>query len=462
MPKMVALYLCVGFVLFLFVIDHKTNRSGSFVRWLIVAYLAMISSRAVSLWFDLGIVIESPDDYLEGSPLDRNIYIGFLVVGFLALLRRKVNWEGILQSNGWILLFFIFAAISVAWSDYPLVSFKRWVKSVGLVVMVLLILTEDDPAETLRWVFRKTAFLLIPFSLLLIKFFPEFGRAYSMSGAQQVTGVTGNKNMLGAICFIQGVYFVWDLLAVRRGIVLEGRRAALVDIGMLLMIGYLLLKANSATALVCLVGGTALLIFMEMPSIKRNIGRFGVYLVVFLIWFGALDMLFGIGEAIVSGLGRDMTFTGRVEIWSKLLAMADNSAVGSGYESFWLGDRAQRMWDMYYWRPNQAHNGYIEMYLNLGLIGLMLLLVVMLTSYKNILLKLMSDHTMGSLRMAFFLTALLYNFSEASFRLGQIWFVFLLSCLDYQAKPVKAAQIPMKLIRGVPARRPTGRATVRG
>jgi len=459
---MVALWLFLGFVLFLFIYDRKTTKSGSFARWLIVAYLAMISSRAVSLWFNLGIAVTSPDDYLEGSPVDRNIYTVFLVLALLALLSRRLNWQEIFQNNRWIFVFFLFAAISVLWSDYPFVSFKRWVKSVGMVIMVLLLLTEDDPVQTLRWVFRKAAFLLIPLSVLLIKYYPEFGRMYTESGGQQFTGVTMNKNGLGAACFIYGVYFVWDLLAVRRGDVTEGRRAALIDIVMLLIIAYLLHKANSATSLVCFIVGSALLVFMEMPSIRANISRFGVYMVALLIFFGALDLVFGLGQAVVSGLGRDMTFTGRVAIWSELLEMAENSVVGTGYESFWLGERAQRMWDLYSWRPNQAHNGYIEMYLSLGLVGLMLLLAVMLTSYKNILLKIMSDHSVGSLRMALFLTVLLYNFTEASFKLGQVWFIFFLSCLDVQAQPIKHPQIQTRLTRRVPTRRPMGAATGRG
>jgi O-antigen ligase len=461
MPRTVALFLCLGFVLVLFIADRQTKRSGSPARWLILAYLAMISSRAVSTWFNVGIVLESPDDYLEGSPFDRNIFIGFLIAGLLVLQRRKVNWESILRDNRWIFIFFLFAGVSVFWSDYPMVSFKRWVKAIGLFVMVLLLLTDEDPAEALRWVFRKTALLLVPFSILLMKYYPQFGRGYSMSGVQQFTGVTGNKNMLGALCFIYGVYFVWDLLALRRGIFSEGRRAAMIDFGMLLLIAFLLHKANSATSLICFLSGSALLIFMEMPSIKRNIGRFGVHLVAFLLLFGALDVMFGLGEAVVKALGRDMTFTGRLEVWHQVLSMAENSAVGSGYDSFWLGKRAERMWDIYAWRINQAHNGYIEIYLNLGMIGLMLVFVLVLTSYKNILLKMTSDHTMGSLRMALFLTALLYNFSEAAFKIGIVWFVFFLCCLEVQVQPVKQVQ-SLKMVKKGPARRLAGAARDRG
>jgi len=369
MMKFAALWLCIGFTLFLFIIDRQKKGGGSLARWLIVAYVAMIATRAVSSWFNLGIEVVSPDDYLEGSPFDRNIFIGFLVLAVVAIFRRRVNWEWVQRNNKLIILFFLYAAFSVLWSDYALVSFKRWVKGAGLLVMVMLLLTEDDPVEALRWVFRKTAILLIPISIVLIKYFPEFGRSYTVSGGQQFTGVTGNKNMLGALCFVYGVFFVWDLLAVRRGTVERGSNTLLVNILILAMIAYLFRKADSATSLVCFILGTAIVLILELSEMKQNIGRFGVFLAIVLLLFGTLEALFGLSEAVITALGRDMTFTGRVDIWSDAISMARNPLVGSGYESFWLGDRAQRMWDVYSSRLNQAHNGYIEIYLNLGIIG---------------------------------------------------------------------------------------------
>lgn len=439
MPKEVALWLCVGFVLFLFAVDTRRKGSPSLGAWLVLAYIAMLGSRAVSSWFNMGIMVETPDDYLEGSPLDRAVFIGFIVAGSLLILKRKVNWAWATEKNRWIIVFFLYACLSVAWSDYPFVAFKRWVKGSGVLVMAMVILTEEDPLESLRWVFRKSAFLLIPFSILFIKYFPEYGRGYSVwNGAQYYTGVTTNKNTLGTICFMYGIFFIWDLLAIRRGVFSGDRKAGLIDFLFLLMILYLFQKANSATSLICFIVGCSILVMMEMDSVKRNISRFGVYLIAFMLLFGALDVLFGIGEAVVTALGRDMTFTGRVDIWDEVISMSEDPVVGSGYETFWLGKRAQRMWDKFSWRPNQAHNGYIEIYLHLGVAGLVLLLFLMLSSYKNILLRLASDPTLGSLRMTFFLTCILYNFAEAAFKLGLLWFIFLLCCLDYEPGPVPA------------------------
>jgi len=46
--------------------------------------------------------------------------------------------------------------------------------------------------------------------------------------------------------------------------------------------------------------------------------------------------------------------------------MRVNPWIGAGFESFWLGPRLNKLWAQYNFMPNQAHNGYIEIYLNLG------------------------------------------------------------------------------------------------
>jgi len=76
-------------------------------------------------------------------------------------------------------------------------------------------------------------------------------------------------------------------------------------------------------------------------------------------------------EALLQTMGRNPTLTGRTEVWKAILPFAQNPIFGSGYESFWLGDRLVTIGQMIN-SPGiqEAHNGYLEIYLNLGWIGL--------------------------------------------------------------------------------------------
>jgi O-antigen ligase len=89
--------------------------------------------------------------------------------------------------------------------------------------------------------------------------------------------------------------------------------------------------------------------------------------------------------------------------------------VGTGYESFWLGPRLEKLWTIYWWHPNEAHNGYIEIYINLGWIGLALLAIVLAAGYRTVLAAYRRDLPLANLRLAYFLTGMAYNFTEAAF-----------------------------------------------
>ena len=87
---------------------------------------------------------------------------------------------------------------------------------------------------------------------------------------------------------------------------------------------------------------------------------------------------------LLGAVGRDPTLTDRTAIWSIVLSMHTNPLVGTGYESFWLGPRLQKVWQLFGATINESHNGYLEVYLNLGLIGVLLLVGLLITSYRNI------------------------------------------------------------------------------
>ena len=99
------------------------------------------------------------------------------------------------------------------WADLPIVAFKRWVKDLGNVVMVLVVLTERDPVEAAKAVFIRCGCLLIPLSVLFIKYYPELGRAYhATTGEMMFTGVAAHKNTLGVLVMVCGLFLMWDFV----------------------------------------------------------------------------------------------------------------------------------------------------------------------------------------------------------------------------------------------------------
>jgi O-antigen ligase len=209
-----------------------------------------------------------------------------------------------------------------------------------------------------------------------------------------------------------------------------------IHILLFIMISWLLFVAKSATSLAATFIGILMIISLGLPGIKKNPKLIKIYFLVSVIIFMIVHLSFDIFAVVTTSLDRDMTLTGRTELWEDLIKMGTNPLIGTGYESFWLGDRRSFLWaqEQYRWHPNQAHNGYLEIYLNLGFIGLILLTGIIYSVYKNINVKLLSLHDFDYqiLRMTFLVVTLIINVTEAYFKgINLLWFIFLLISFDY-------------------------------
>lgn len=446
MPPQLALLVCVIFILWLFARDRKLRPMTSWGLWVALLWIMIIGSRPVGFWFGGESYLQKSKDYiLEGSALDRNVFLVLIVAGVVVLLRRRVNWRRFFASNRWYFAFFIYCGISVIWSDYPFVSFKRWSKGLGMVVMVLIILTENDPVQSMKAVFARYTYFAIPFSIVFIKYFPEFGRYYNRwTWEPGYCGVATYKNELGCILFCCGLFLFWDLIEMRTK---GGRKTDKADllcrIVLLSMVFWLTRKANCATALLCLILGMGILFFMRSPVAKRAVRYLGTLslaagLIILLLYSAP-----GLFEPVAEMLGREANLTGRTGIWTDLLKEPVNPFLGVGYEMFWVPATRER------YRLTQAHNGYLETYLNGGLVGVFLLLALIVTTGSKLKRELLLGSSYGILRFSFLVTTVLYNWTEALFRgVTLIWMMLLIAALDY---PHSAMSMPK-----TKARKPNG------
>jgi O-antigen ligase len=151
-----------------------------------------------------------------------------------------------------------------------------------------------------------------------------------------------------------------------------------------------------------------------------------------------LAFVFNMNGELAGAVGRDPTLTDRTKIWEFLLSMHTNPLVGTGYESFWLGRRLD------FFRQNsglgflnEAHNGYLEVYLNLGLVGLFLLVGFLIASYRTVCRRFSSSSSLASLALALWTLLLLYNCTEAAFKGQLMWVVFLLGALKVPERVAK-------------------------
>jgi exopolysaccharide production protein ExoQ len=430
-PPPVALLLTIAFVVFLFRRNIRERPNVTTALWLPVVWMLLIGSRSASLWLDtLGLMRVGSAE--EGNPLDAVVYFSLILAGIGVLNQRRVSLSEIFRNNGWFIAFLLYCFIAIFWSDFAFVAFKRWIKILGHPIMVLILFTEPDPVEALSTLMKRSAYVLVPFSILLIKYYPDIGRQFDEWGFATNTGVAQSKNTLGCGCLVFGLFFFWQVLKTWRSPRSIFRRDELRLLGgLLLMIAYLFWKARSATSVLSLLIAITVLLGLERHWMNKKL--IGTYVILAITALLAAQLTFGIFERVVDLMGRNATITGRIELWDDALALQTNPLFGVGFESFWLGDRVTTLWETRIWHPTEAHNGYLEIYLSLGLVGLFMLIGLIIATFRKIRVELFRNPEWGRFRLAFLAAIVFYNFTEATFKgLSLAWFVFYIIAMEYR------------------------------
>jgi O-antigen ligase len=425
MPPQLALLIGLLLVGYLFWMDLKRKDGPSKELWIPLIWMFLAGSRYVSQWLQYS--PSSSDASYEGSPLDAVVFFLLIVGGLFVLSRRKIDWNRLFAQNKWIWFYFAYCAISIVWSDYPFVSFKRWIKELGNPIMVLVILTDRRPVEAIDSILRRLAVAWLPLSIVFFKYFPGLGRQFHEStGELFATGVGLHKNSLGMLCLICGIYFAWKYLVKNRDNFKWNWQENIADLALMVLVVWLLNLSKSATSMVCLVVAVILILVGRLKIFAQKPGAIINLLIAFIPVFILLQEVFGITDIILDLLGRDRNLTTRVPIWEFLKGMAPNPILGAGYYSFWMGDRLEMIWGFTGRTINQAHNGYLEQYLNLGYIGLFFTGAMIVAGLLKVRRQLTVNYPLGMLNLCFIVSAVLYNYTEASFYgINNIWLLLL-------------------------------------
>jgi exopolysaccharide production protein ExoQ len=435
-PSLASLIYACG-ILGLFYLDRDSSVHTSKALWIPVIYLWSVGSRPVSEW--LGVAPGAGTNVqLEGSPLDAAVLGILLLAAIAVLVRRSQRALSFLTLNWPILIYFLYCFVSVVWSLHPDVAFKRWIKSIADLAMCLVIVTDPQPVAALKRVISRVGFVLLPVSVLLIKYYGDLGRGYTPDGMPMNTGVTTFKNELGVTVLFVSLFTVWHVINLVRAKNLPNRRRHLLAQGVLLAFGLALFgMADSQTSIACFILGCGLIFATQLRSIRSRPAIVHALCLLVLL-AGGLTLFFGGGAGVAHAMGRASNLSGRTDIWDALIKAAPNAVVGAGYESFWISPNVLKFQHTLaaenWWHPedlNESHNGYLEVYLNLGLVGVGLILAVLIGSYRRAIAAFRRNPSLGGLVLAYIIPCFFYNLTEAGFRmLSLMWISLLLATVS--------------------------------
>ena len=384
----------------------------------------------VLLIFSEGILprLLSGDETADGSALLRYLWLPIYAVIFAGIVWKIRNVAQACLRLPFLMGLLAVCAVSFAWSIDPGLTQRRSLAIVMTTAAGLYVGSRYSWRTLLR-ALAITWFVIAATSFLTALVVPAFGRDFEIHGGAW-KGLFFEKNQLGGH-MARAALFGAFLLIMDRPYRLYW--AALTGLSVLLV-----LLTTSKTSLLGLLIGLGILSTAAIMKRGMVFGLVTAWLGVVFSAVGVLTLVFA-PELVVSVLGRDLTLTGRTDIWITLVDfISERPLLGYGYGAFWDDGSNPGNWvrEMLEWDAPTAHNGWFEVTLALGLIGLALLALDFLTTIWRAACASINTWT-GVFALAFCAQFFLFSLSEsASLQQNSIvWLIYVALAAKLARRP---------------------------
>ena len=327
------------------------------------------------------------------------VLAAMLAVGSAVLIvrsRPRVHWRTTPKT---LVLFLVLAIASIAWSAYPGAS------ALGVVSTLVTTLAGVFLGVRLGWpgllsalgnAFRWILGLSLVFELVVALFVrrpvlpltpvyavPEgklpqafyWSRDLLFHGGP-IQGIVGNSNLLAMIALLAIVVFAIQVAdrTTRHGSAL----------GWLIVAVLTLALTRSATVIAAALVTAVVLAFALWARRAGGRRRGPVYLVAIVVVAAVIVGVSLFSSRIPALFGKSEDLTGRLDIWAAVTRLAqERPAFGWGWVSYWapwvkpFDGLATRNGVEYL----QAHNAWLDVWLQLGIVGLVVFILLVLTTF---------------------------------------------------------------------------------
>lgn len=311
----------------------------------------------------------------EGNPFLQVVWACiYIIVAIRAAQQSRAIMEAV-RSNKLLIALVFLALFSAAWSADPGLTLRRSIALLATTLFGVDFAVRYSIREQLRLLAIALGSVVL-LSVIVQVFFPGQIPTVDMLYPDAWVGLFGQKNEFGRIIVLATLVI---LTAVRKSV-----GGLLIAVLALLSALGLIIAAESMTSFVALVG--MILVMQFAPTLRWSAGiRRAIQVFCAVIAAPTLYLLIHYRDAVTGLMGRNASLTGRVKIWGLSLAsIALKPILGYGYSAFWpASPEAMRIDVAINWTVPHAHNAYIELALELGLVGLALYGAAYLVALKR-------------------------------------------------------------------------------
>lgn len=312
--------------------------------------------------------------------------LAFLLSGVVFVASNLTNIYLHCKKNWVLFLIPLWSLTSALWSDIPSFVVR------GSIQLILTTLFAVVMASRVNFVVLIRAMAIALMLAMVMSFFSSRMALNGMTGEYSLIGIFASKNFLAT----------HSAMSIAVGLTLffcqgSGRVTRYFGLSLVIISTLVLIKAKSTGAIFFVVLGllaSFLIYFYQNIKLKKiirsQINLFSLVVGVSVIFFVGSGVMTGAFDEIMYSVGKDPTLTGRTYLWERgleLIAVRPITGVGS-QSLFYMGNYlAEDIWE-YFHVPSGAgfnfHNMYIDVSVELGLVGLFLFLALILGFFKRI------------------------------------------------------------------------------
>ena len=370
-----------------------------FESWFVIVSLFIFTGGPISLLSFSG---EVSENFQAGSnPLEQIIFLLIHIISlFLIVIRRKKIYRELIKRDKFILLMLLLIMLviiaSTFWSKYPETTFRRSLALWGTTLFGVYFSTCHKFERQLAFLSQVYA-LVVVLSLIAGIVFPSYG---IMTGthAGAWSGIFLHKNGLGSTMVLSSLVF--------SVLIFSNNQRKSLKLTFLFFSFLLLILSTSKNALLLFAFLAGVLLLLSLAWLPYEFLVPLLLGAILVISMGAL-ILFGNFGFFLGVLGKDLTFTGRTDIWPYVWEAIDKRFwIGYGYEGFWRGfdSDAASVWYAVSWQPSHPHNGLFELLLIFGFIWTSLFVIIFLRVYIKSIILARSSHSAEYFWPVLFLT----------------------------------------------------------
>lgn len=299
------------------------------------------------------------------------------------------------------ILFLIFLGATLIWSPNKFEALKLYINLLGPIAYFILFFIINDKKNSIKILFNYSILVVLS-DIISLTILGDVGYM-SEGGAHVVRGIHLSRSTM--IIYLNFCIFIFlYYLNLVKNISYKEKYKAIILIVISLI---LIILSKSSTGIVTVALFLPLLLVLKRKKLAKIILKISIMVAMLLPVINITSSF--LNEIITNIFGKNLTFSGRRYIWDYALQKLSTHPIrGNGFNSteYLLKDKVIPIYERV---ASHTHNGFLELFLQTGLIGVILLISIIIITYKY---TFRLERKEANLVRAYIVVFVVFNFME--------------------------------------------------